>query len=583
MNKIQTTEQSEEKHWLENIYLGDKMPELTLKAVMIGAFLCVILISSNIYMGLKTSFTEGGSILSAILAFTIVKAFKGKFSVLENNISQTMASAAASIGIMVSVIPALILMGYKFTGFQLFLWIFLVSILGVLFAVPLRKQLVVIEKLTFPSGTACAETITAMHADGKDAVRKTKYLSIAAIISGAVTWFRDGVPSIIPYITDIPGRLGIYELGKLNVGINWSPMLLGVGFLIGPRIGTSLLIGAVTGWIVLAQFLAENKIIAGIGYRDISSWTMWLAIALMVSSGLTSLVLKWKIIARAFTSMKRANINPENRTEFPFSVWLAGMLITAAGIAVIMQYIFHIPAWMSIVAIIVSYIFAVVAIRAYGETDINPVGAMGHATQILYGVTAPGQIITNLMAAGITAAGADQSADMMQDLKTGYLLGATPKKQTYAQLLGAIVGSIVAVPVFLAVANAYGIGSKLMPAPSAVLWKGMAEVLSKGISSLPAYADYGIILGIITGIILTLLEKTRFAKFVPSPVGMGIAIVVPAFFSVTMFLGSMIKLICNKKFPHWCGSYGISLASGAIAGEGIIGVVIAVLSTLGIL
>ncbi|MEO8398975.1 MAG: oligopeptide transporter, OPT family [Ignavibacteriaceae bacterium] len=582
MQKINDDSLNEEE-WLSKVYRGNSQPELTIKAIIIGAFLSVLLISSNIYMGLKTSFTEGGSILSAILAFVIIKSFRGKLSILENNIAQTMASSAASIGIMVSVIPALILMGYNFSGFQLFLWIFLVSILGILFAVPLRKQMVIIERLPFPSGTACAETISAMHADSRQAVKKSKILLVSGLFASIITWFRDGVPAIVPYITNIPGGISKYSFGQLSFGINWSPMLLGVGVLVGKRIGLSLLLGAVIGWGFLPFFLADNGIISGVGYKAVSGWTMWLAISLMVSAGLTSFFIKWKIILRAFESMKNARINSNNNIEFPFKLWLILIIGVSLAIAFIMAAVFLIPFWMSLLAIFLSYFLAVIAIRAYGETDINPIGAVGHATQIFYGIIAPGKIIVNVMAAGITASGADQSADLMQDLKTGYLLGATPKKQAYAQFIGAAVGSIVAVPIFLAVTNAYGIGTEILPAPSAVLWKGLAELLSQGLASLPNYAFAGILSGAIIGIILALSEKTKAKKYLPSPIGMGIGIIVPAFFSVTIFLGSLLSYFFSKKFSEKSNAYSISIASGAIAGESITGVIIAFLSAFGVM
>jgi OPT family oligopeptide transporter len=222
------------------------------------------------------------------------------------------------------------------------------------------------------------------------------------------------------------------------------------------------------------------------------------------------------------------------------------------------------------------------AVRAYGETDVNPVGAMGYATQMIYGAVAPGSMMTCVMTAGITASGANQSADMMQDFKTGYLLGATPRRQTYAQLAGAAVGSIFAVPIFFALTGAYGIGTDTMPAPSAVSWSAMAQLFSKGFAALPPHAVYGVIGGLIVGILLTLLEKTKIRKFVPSPYGMGIAMIITPDFAIIIFLGAMTKLLLEKRYPKWMEGYSISLASGLIIGESIIGVVIAILTVLGV-
>jgi uncharacterized oligopeptide transporter (OPT) family protein len=191
-------------------------------------------------------------------------------------------------------------------------------------------------------------------------------------------------------------------------------------------------------------------------------------------------------------------------------------------------------------------------------------------------------MITNVMAAGITAAGANQSADMMQDMKTGYLLGATPRKQTYVQFIGSAIGAVVAVPVFLAITGAYGLATETLPAPSAVTWSGMAKLLSQGFSVLPPHTFIGVLCGAFLGILLTILGNTKIRKFIPSPIGLGIAMIVPAFFSISIFLGSMIRFVLEKKLSRWMETYHISIASGCIAGEGIMGVLISIFKVMGV-
>ena len=573
----------EEEEWYDKIYQGNKIAELTLKVFVVGAILVVLLIASNIYLGLKIGFTQGGSLIAALLGFVIIKSLRGNLTILENNNIQTIASAGASLGIMVSAIPAIIMLGYSFTWFELLLWIFLANILGVIFSIPLRKQFVVIEKLPFPSGTACASTIRAMHAKEGQSIKQAKWLGIVGLFSGIITWFRDAVPSIVPSMTMFPGKVSGYLLAQLNMGINWSPMLLGVGFLVGPRIGISLLLGSIAGWVILGPLLANAGIIQGIGYRAIRDWTMWSAIALMVASGITSLIIKGGTIIRAINSMKNVKLNKYGNLEISFNTWLITFIVIVILISAVMQIVFGIPFWMTIIAVIISYLFSIIAVRTYGETDINPVGAMGYATQIIFGGVSPGNTLTNVMAAGIAASGANQSADMMQDFKTGYLLGATPKKQTYAQTVGVIIGSIVAVPIFYAIINAYGLASENLPAPSAVTWTGMAQFLSKGFGALPAFTHIGVISGVVLGIFLALMENTKIKKFVPSAFGIGIAMFLPAFFSVSIFLGSIIKFALEKVFPAWMKSYSIPVASGAIVGESILGVIIAILIVSGII
>lgn len=571
------------QEWFEHVYQGNKVPELTIKVFVAGSIISVLLITSNIYMGLKTGMTQGGSIIAAILAFALIKSFKKSFSVLENNLAQTMASAAASLGIMVSAIPALILLGFEFRPIELFIWVFLINILGVLFAIPLRMQFVVMENLTFPSGIACAETITSLHAHSDIGVRKAKVLALCGGVSGIITWFRDGVPAIIPYLTAFPGKIAGYATGQLTLGINWSPMLLGVGFLVGPRIGISLLCGAIIGWGILAPFLANAGYIEGMGYPLVKNWTMWPAIALMLTSGIMALLIKGGTILRAFKNMGKAKVESRKGIEITFRTWLWLVLVAAVLISVLMQLIFSIPIWMTLLAIVLSYLFATIAVRAYGETDINPVGAMGYATQIIFGGVAPGNMLTNVMTAGISASGANQAADMMQDFKTGYLLGATPKRQTWVQLIGVVIGSIVAVPVFFAISGAYGLATEVLPAPSAVTWSGMAELLSKGFGALPAHADVGILIGALLGLVFSIISTTKWKNYLPSAFALGIALFLPAFISITIFLGSMIKYLLDKKYPAWMESYAIPLATGSIVGEALVGVLISIMIISGLL
>jgi uncharacterized oligopeptide transporter (OPT) family protein len=560
-----------EQQWREQIYQGDRLPEFTAKSLGTGLFLGIVLVASNLYMGLQTGFTEGYSILAAILAFALIRGLRGNLSVLENNIAQTTASAAASIGIMVSVVPALILMDFEVSGIQIFLFLVTVSLLGVLFAIPLRKQFIVADEVPFPSGTACAAAIQAMHASGENAIRKTRALGITGIVAGLITWFRDAVPAFIPGVVFFPGRLG-----GLGAGVAMNPLLFGAGFIIGPRIGLSLLIGAVGGWMILGPILVNAELVTSVG-----SWTRWCAISMMVVAGFTSLALKWRTLADAFRSMIGARYSDSSSLEFPFNLWAWGMAGGAILVAIVMAALFGIPIWMSLLAVPISYVFAVVAVRAYGETDVNPVGTMGHSTQMAYGLLAPGRLMTNLTVGGMTAAGAEQAADMMQDFKTGYLLGGTPRKQTYAQLIGSVVGAAVAVPVFFSLTRAYGLGSERLPAIGAETWRGMAELLVEGTGNLPPYTWLGILGGALVGVGLTLLAGSRHRSFALSPMGIGMGILLPPFYSISLFLGSIIRFGVDRKAPEWSARNAMAIGSGAIAGEALLGVVISVLAAIG--
>ena len=227
---------------------------------------------------------------------------------------------------------------------------------------------------------------------------------------------------------------------------------------------------------------------------------------------------------------------------------------------------------------LLSGLLAIVACRATGETDTTPIGALGKITQLTYGVLIPQNITANLMTANVTASIAGSSADLLTDLKSGYLLGANPRKQFLAQFFGVFAGTAVAVPAFYAlVPNAQAIGNNTFPAPSAQVWKAVAELMAKGVHSLDPTALWSIAIGGAVGIVITLLEKgfPKHKHLIPSPTGLGLAFVIPAFNSISMFIGGLVAWIIEKKRPATSERYTIAVASGLIAGESIMGVLVA--------
>jgi OPT family oligopeptide transporter len=234
---------------------------------------------------------------------------------------------------------------------------------------------------------------------------------------------------------------------------------------------------------------------------------------------------------------------------------------------------------MGILAVLVTFFLSIVAARATGETDITPIGAMGKITQLMYGVVAPSNITTNLMTASITSGAASHAADLLTDLKSGYLLGGNPRKQTISQLFGVIAGTIVSVPAYLFVVqrDPTKLGSEALPAPSAKVWAGVAELLANGVHALPAGALQAIAVGAGLGIVLTLLEEfgpRKWRPWLPSTTGLGIAGVIPAFNTFAMFAGALLAWLFARARPKAAETYTVPLSSGLIAGESLMGVAI---------
>jgi putative OPT family oligopeptide transporter len=568
---------------------GEK--QLTARAIIVGCLVGSIVSCTNIYIGLKIGWTFGASIVSAVLGFAFFSAFRKNLSVLETNITQTAGSAAggmASAAGLVAAIPAMEMLGYEIPWQSLMLWSLSIAFLGVFFAVPLRRQVVEIDKLRFPTGTATAETILAMVSEAGEAAKKARVLIWAGLGAGAFTLLAHFVPQL-----ESPPLHKWLDIGILTVAASWGfklylgPSLFGAGFLIGPRVSISLAIGAVSAWALIGPGAQAAGWAPGpvMSYADgARGWLLWPGVALMVSEALTSLVLSWKTFVRALKMpTKIGSEDGQDDRHIPNSWWMGGLAAGSVLTSTIAYTVFDIPVWMTIIAIMLSAVLSIVAVRSVGETDINPIGGMGKVTQLVYGGLAPGQMSTNLMAAAITGAGASQAGDMMQDLKTGHLLGASPRKQFIAQLFGICAGVVFVVPVYYIFTSAYEIGSDKIPAPAAMAWKAMAELLAKGFEALPPHATEAVLIAGIIGASIPLLRKIEsIKKWVPSGLAMGIAFIIPAFYSLVMFYGMLVWWIWKMKRPSAVEKFNFAMASGLVAGEGLMGIVNAVLTILGI-
>jgi len=578
--------------------------QLTARAVIAGCFLGTLVSAMNIYFGLKTGWGIGGSLIAAILAYAFFAAIKPRraFTPLETNIAQTAGSAAGtmtSAAGLVACIPALMLIhdaggdAPKLGYVELTVWAASVAWIGVFFAVPLRRQMILIEKLRFPTGTATAHTIVAMFGSGAETVRKARALLGWGIVAAAFTLLAFFVPQVEhpPFETWLPDLAFVTVPAAYTFTFLVSPLLWGAGILVGMRVSVSLVAGALVAWALLAPLVEWLGWVDGptMSYASgARGWILWPGVAIMVADALMSLILNGKSIVRSFRLGSVGTGGDENENGngaegIPNTWWMGGLLVASVLTAVSVQVIFGIDWTLTVLAIALSSILAIIATRSTGETDINPISGVGKVTQLVYGGVAPGQAGTNLLAAGITGAGASQAADMMQDLKTGHLLGASPRKQFIAQLAGIAAGILICVPIFLLVTNAYPLGSDKLPAPSAFAWKAMADVLAQGFDAMPTNAVYAALFGLAFGAAVPLVRRLapKTQRFLPSGLAFGIAFIIPAFYSFCFLFGAILYAIWKKRNLANAEALGFAVASGLIAGEGLMGVVTAALKLLG--
>ena len=584
--------EEDDRQWLKNVYQGD-VKQLTVRAVVMGMIIGGLMSLTNLYIGLKTGWGLGVTITACVLSFSIwkllrvifPKIFKTDMTLLENNSMKSTASSAGYTtgGTMVSAIAAYILItGQHLNFWVLTAWTVFLGIAGVVMAIPMKKQMINMEKLPFPSGTATAETLKSLYA-GEESKKQTRTLLGFALGGAVLTVIRDYF-EWIKYTYSVFGS----KLAEYTVSMETSLIMVAAGGIMGWRTAWSILFGAILNYIVLAPYMVKIRAITELGYRGISSWSLWFGASVMVAAGFTSFLMQWKVALKAFASLKdlfstkKRELTEIEKVEVPMSWFFWGIVVGGTGIALIMLFAFDIPVWVSVLAVILSFFLSIVACRATGETDTTPVGALGQVTQAFYGMLRPGSKVTTLMTASITSGIAGSSADLLTDLKTGYILGANPRKMFLAQFLGIFAGTAVIVPAFyLIVPTPDVLGSDYFPAPAAQVWSRVADLLAQGFSTLHPTAKIAMLIGVAVGVIIPLLEKwfPKAARFIPSSMGIGLSFVIPFWNSLSMFLGALIVLVIEHKKKS-LEEYIVPAASGIIAGESLAGVFIILLSTL---
>lgn len=595
-----------ERQWYEKVYVGrgDRMPQLTLRAVLMGTVLGGILSLTNLYVGLKAGWLFGVAITAAIISYTTWNLFRKlglartPMTILENNCMQSTASAAGySTGTtLVSAFSAYIMINNEsLPVWQMLAWVFVLAVLGVTMAIPMKRQMINTEQLRFPTGIAAAITLRTLYSEGAKAVRSARALTIAGIAAAVSQFWSDGLhlvsAKLAPYgLSAFFTKLNTATFGPTWMGrtvyFHWDPIFLAGGALMGLRAGASMFLGGTLCWGVFVPILQGNGTIAGTGFREIVQWTLWGGVSCMVTSGLLAFFMQWRTILTALGSAgrmfrrKQAGVavveDPLARIETPLSWFFIGQGLALIAICWLAKVTFDMPIWQSALAVVITFLLALVACRTTGETDTTPVGAMGKVTQLIFGAVSPGNMNVNLMSANITSSAAIASADLLTDLKSGYLLGANPRKQFLAQFAGIFMGTIATVFAFrVLVPDASVLGSDQFPAPAAQTWRAVAVALSQGLAALEPIKVWSIAVGGVLGIVLVLLPRwlpEKHAGWVPSPAAFGLAWTFHWYYGMLFCLGALIGRWVEKKNPALSEEFTWPVASGIVAGGSLMGV-----------
>jgi putative OPT family oligopeptide transporter len=603
---LKGTPEKIERQWYEQVYRGrgDSMAQLTWRAVLIGSCLGGVLSLTNLYIGLKAGWGFGVAITACILSYAIwtslfkVGLARTPMTILENNCMQSTASSAgySTGGTLVSAFAAYIMINDRSMSVPLMLaWVFFIAVLGVTMAIPMKRQMINIEQLRFPSGIAAAETLRALHAKSSQGLRAAKALGLAALIAAIDKFWAEGLSTISASLERFSSGALLTGLQKWLLGshyeawsartvvFSWDFIFLAAGAITGMRVCATMLASGTLCWAVVVPLLQTKGVIAGAGFAAIVQWTLWFGASCMVAAGVLNFALSWRTALRAFRdlgqmlSFRSAAASEAGRIEAPMSWFAVGQIVSLVALAWLGHASFGMPVWQSVIAVALSFLLALVACRVTGETDTTPVGAMGKVTQLTFGALSPGNVNVNLMSANITAGAATSAADLLTDLKSGYLLGAHPRQQFLAQFSGIFVGTVVTVLTFaVLVPNAQVLGTDQFPAPAAQTWSAVAIALGQGVSSLESVKLWLIFAGGIVGVVLTLAPVLlpKYQEYLPSAAAFGLAWVFHWYYGLLFFLGALAALLLEKRKPKLAEEFTLPVASGVVAGGSLMGVVL---------
>ena len=577
---------------------ADKVtPEFTATSIIIGVLLAIIFGAANAYLGLRVGMTVSASIPAAVISMGVIRVIMKKDSILESNMVQTIGSAGESLAAgAIFTLPALFLWANEGkTEAPNLLTISLIAlvggVLGVLFMIPLRNALIVKEHgvLPYPEGTACAEVLLAGEEGGTSA--KTVFAGMG--LSAVFKFITDGL-KVVPGVVTAPIR-------SLRTAFSAEvyPALLGVGYICGIKIASYMFAGALLGWFVLipaitifggpttmypgdvpiAQMYAEGGADAIWG-----SYIRYIGAGAVAAGGIISLIKSLPLIVSTFKDslkgLKGGTKAGSLRTEQDLD-----MRLVLGGSLVLILVIWLLPAIPvsligALLVVVFGFFFATVSSRMVGfvGSSNNPVSGMAIATLLfstlvlkVTGNTGVSGMIGAIAIGSVICIVAAMAGDTSQDLKTGYILGATPKKQQIGELLGAVVAAFTIGGVLLLLNSAWGFGTTELAAPQATLMKMITEGVMNGNLPWPL-----VLIGIFAAIVVEILGIPVL------PVAIGLYL--PLELSATIMIGGVIRWIVDKKSADKNGeaSGGVLFCSGLIAGEGLVGILLAILAVVGV-
>ena len=642
--QVRTLSRSQKDHWwLELVFRGD-MPQLTIRSALTGFLLGGVLAATSLYIGAKTGISIGVGLTSVLITFALFRLLEktpmgSGFTILENNCTQSITTAAGYVvtPLTTSFAAYMLVTGRILPAWQMILWTIVISILGVLVAFPLKRRFINEEQLPFPEGRACGVVLDALYTGSAEAgLFKTRLLTITTGLTAFLQLLMsDGWMKLLQfgvfrmdrwaglrepwhlherldtyYYTwaakasgAIPRILGT-DIRQLGLRFTVDAALMGVGGLIGIRVASSCLIGAILNFIVLAPIMiqrgeirsytnATGAVVAISRAEIVNQWALWWGVSMMVVGSLVSLFARpdlfsglWRML-RQRRAPSSPEIDPLRDIELP--LWLSYVGVPVFGfLGVWMGNAFFGVPWLAgFLSLPLILVLSIICTNSMALTSWTPTGALSKITQFTIGSLDRSNPASNLIPAGMTAEVASNAANLLSDIKPGYMLGAKPRQQAIGHVIGIVAGALAATPLFYLLflpPNAAGVRStatlvtEQFAMPAAVQWKGVADLIAKGLGSLPASAMVAMAIAAIVALVFEVLRIRSRGRFPLSAVSIGLGVVLPPESTLAMWIGAFVfwwmgrkAVVGSPKHDIWVEGCE-PICAGLISGAALIGI-----------
>jgi uncharacterized oligopeptide transporter (OPT) family protein len=641
------TRAQKDEWWLHNVFRG-AMPQLTIRSGITGFLLGGVLAATALYIAAKTGIGIGVGLTSVILAFALYRMMHGAgiatdFTVLENNCTQSIATAAGYVALpLTSSLAAYMLVTERVIPWQhLIIWMCVVSIIGVLLAFPMKRRFINDEQLPFPEGRASGVVLDALYTGQAAAgMFKARLLAYTAVWTGVYqALISDGWMKLLQfkilrmdqwaglkepwtlherldsYYYAAAAKANLYiptilgtDIRQLGLRLTLDAAMLGIGGLMGIAVATSCLLGAFINFVILAPIMIQaGDIVARVGPTGavvpisraeiVNQWSLWWAVTMMVVGSLVSLFGRPEIFKGLFKRGAKGD-GTDVLAHIEFPLWLSAVGVPVFSVlgAWVTHEFFGVPWLLAFISLPLIFVLTVITTNSMALTSWTPTGALSKITQFSMGAIDRTNPASNLIPAGMTGEIAANAANLLSDIKPGYMLGGKPRQQAVGHVIGIFAGTLACVPLFFLLflqPDANGVRSVSTMVsdnfafPGAMQWKGVAELIAKGVSALPWSAVVSMIVAAVAAALIEIARMVTRGRFALSSVSIGLGVVLPPESTFGMWVGAMIFWVMRRKYsaPGTPGNRfwveGMEpICAGLISGSALMGIGNAIVNVL---